>query len=72
MHALSILLPQISANAHEALARYSAIPMGAEKLNVPATVGPFNYQYTGFTASDDLFDLQAKREAQSATDAYKA
>jgi outer membrane protein TolC len=72
MHALSVLLPQISANAHEVLAKYSAIPMGAEKLNLPLTVGPFNYQYTGFTASDNLLDLRAKREAQSATEAYKA
>jgi outer membrane protein TolC len=83
MHALSVLLPQIAANAREEFLKYSAIPTGAEKIHLsipgvgeaipfPITVGPFNYQYTGFTGTEDLIDEQSRHLAKAAADEQKA
>jgi len=83
MHALSVLLPQIAANAREEFLQYSAIPTGADKIHFPIpavgetiqfplTVGPFNYQYTGFTATEDLFDEQSRHLAKAAADEQNA
>ena len=83
MHALSVLLPHIAANAREEFLQYSAIPTGAEKIHFPIpavgetiqfplTVGPFNYQYTGFTATEDLFDEHSRHLAKAAANEQKA
>jgi hypothetical protein len=78
MRALSVLLPQLSATASEQFAQYSAIPTGAEKISFsipavgqtihfPQEVGPFNYQYTGFTVSQSLLNEQARHGVHAAT-----
>ena len=83
MHALSVLLPQIAANAREEVLKYSAIPTGAEKIHFsipavgetiqfPLAIGPFNYQYTGFTATEDLFDEQSRHLTKAAGEEQKA
>src|SRR5580698_8262775 len=83
MHALSVLLPQIAAIARVDFSQYSAIPTGAEKIHFPIpavgetiqfplTIGPFNYQYTGFTATEDLFDEKSRHLANAAADEQKA
>jgi len=83
MHALSVLLPQIAAIARVDFSQYSAIPTGAEKIHFPIpavgetiqfplTVGPFNYQYTGFTATEDVFDEQSRHLAKAAANEQRA
>lgn len=83
MRALSVLFPQIAANAREEFSKYSAIPTGAEKIRFsvpsigetvpfPLTVGPFNYQYAGFTATENLFDEQSRHLAKAAAGEQKA
>jgi outer membrane protein TolC len=78
IRALSVLLPQLSATASEQFAQYSAIPTGAEKISFsipavgetihfPQEVGPFNYQYTGFTVSQSLLNEQARHGVHAAT-----
>jgi outer membrane protein TolC len=83
MHALSILLPQIAANAREEYVKYSAIPTGAEKIHFslpavgetiqfPQSVGPFNYQYSGLFMSEDLLDEHSRLLMKAAGQEYKA
>lgn len=83
MHALSILLPQISANATEQYKRYSGIPVGAEKIHFgipavgetiyfPLDIGPFNYQYSGLDLTQNLIDERARHAFHSAAEENKA
>src|SRR5215813_10284850 len=83
IRALSILLPQIAANAREEYVKYSAIPTGAEKIHFsipavgetiqfPLSVGPFNYQYSGLSMSEDLFDEHSRLLMKAAGQDYKA
>lgn len=66
LRALSALLPQVSAGAHEELLKTSFQPIGAQRLNLPDTLGPYTYGSLSMEVEQTVFDLSKLQNLRAA------
>jgi outer membrane protein TolC len=72
LRALSVLLPQVNANAAENVEQFSASTLGIRNSFIPQVIGPFSYITAQASATLTLFSfesIQRFRAARSAEDA---
>ena len=65
IRALSVLLPQLSAEFSEAFADFPLTTIGGTKLGLPGITPAFNYQAAGLSYKQNLLDISAIHEVKA-------
>jgi outer membrane protein TolC len=65
IRALSVLLPQLSAEATTAFADFPLTTIGGEKLGLPGITDSFNYQTAGLSYRQSVLDISAIHEIKA-------
>src|SRR5581483_1920869 len=72
LHALSALLPQVSAGASETVEQFSTATLGIRVPLIPSVVGPFSFSEAAASASQLLFSFESIQRFRAARSAEQA
>jgi outer membrane protein TolC len=72
LHALSSLLPQVTAGASEHVEQFSASTLGIKIPQVPKVIGPFSYSTAQANASLTIFSFESIQRFRAAQTAEQA
>src|SRR5215472_16262677 len=72
LHALSALLPQVSAGATESVEQFSSAQLGIKIPQAPAVVGPFSFSSAQASASQILFSFESIQRFRAAANTEQA
>ena len=72
LHALSALLPQISAGAAENVEQFSKATLGIKIPQIPAVIGPFSFSTAEVSAGQTLFSFESIQRLHAASSAEQA
>ncbi len=72
LHALSGLLPQVSAGAAESVEQFSTATLGIRIPLIPAVVGPFSFSQAAASATQTLFSFTSIQRFRAARTAEQA
>jgi outer membrane protein TolC len=72
LHALSALLPQISAGAAENVEQFSKATLGIKIPQIPAVIGPFSFSTAEVSAGQTLFSFESIQRFHAASSAEEA
>lgn len=72
LHALSALLPQVTAGLFENVEQLSASTLGIKTPQIPAVIGPFSYSTAQASLTQTLFSYESIQRFQAARTAEQA
>jgi outer membrane protein TolC len=72
LHALSSLLPQVSAGASENVEQFSAATLGIKSPAFPSVIGPFSYSTAQASLTQTLFSFESIQRFRAARTAEQA
>src|SRR5215469_8296136 len=72
LRALSVLLPQVNANASENVEQFNVATLGIRSLLVPEIIGPFSYSTAQANVSLTLFSFESIQRFRAARSAEEA